>query len=89
MQCGQNAFGESFNGRLRDECLNAEWFRNLAEAKVEIGSWRRHYNEQRPHSRLGYQTLVEFRLAYERQQRQTMDQPAESRHSTSRAILTI
>jgi putative transposase len=85
----QNAFGESFNGRLRDECLNAEWFRNLAEAKVVIGSWRRHYNEQRPHSSLGYQTPLEFRLEYECQQRQTMDQPVQSRQSTSRAILTV
>ncbi|MCA1617215.1 MAG: IS3 family transposase [Acidobacteria bacterium] len=48
----ENAVGESFNGRLRDECLNVEWFSNLAEAKVVIESWRRHYNEERPHSSL-------------------------------------
>jgi len=60
----QNAFGESFNGRLRDECLNVEWFNNLAEAKVVVERWRRHYNEERPHSSLEYQTPVEFRLAY-------------------------
>ncbi len=60
----QNAFGESFNGRLRDECLNVEWFNNLAEAKVVVERWRRHYNEARPHSSLKYQTPVEFRLAY-------------------------
>lgn len=52
----QNAFDESFNGRLRDECLNAEWFGNPREAKVVIESWRRHYNEERPHSSLKYQT---------------------------------
>ncbi len=61
----QNARGESFNGRLRDECLNVEWFNSLREAKVVIESWRRHYNEERPHSSLKYQTPVEFRLAYQ------------------------
>jgi putative transposase len=40
----QNAYGESFNGRLRDECLMLEWFRNVAEAKVEIAMW--HYKGQ-------------------------------------------
>ncbi len=60
----QNAFGESFNGRLRDECLNVEWFNNLAEAKIVIEGWRRHYNEERPHSSLEYQTPTEFRLAH-------------------------
>ncbi len=60
----QNARGESFNGRLRDECLNVEWFNNLAEAKVVVERWRRHYNEERPHSSLEYQTPVEFRLAH-------------------------
>ncbi len=60
----QNAFGESFNGRLRDECLNVEWFNNIAEAKVVVEKWRRHYNEERPHSSLKYQTPVEFRLAH-------------------------
>ncbi|MBA3241146.1 MAG: IS3 family transposase [Acidobacteria bacterium] len=38
----QNAFGESFNGRLRDECLNVEWFRNPREAQIVVESWRRH-----------------------------------------------
>ncbi len=37
----QNPYGESFNGRLRDECLNMEWFRNVVEAKVVIEQWRR------------------------------------------------
>ncbi len=64
----QNARGESFNGRLRDECLNVEWFNNLREAKVVIESWRQHYNKERPHSRLKYQTPVEFRLAYQQSQ---------------------
>ena len=85
----QNAFGESFNGRLRDECLNIEWFRNLAEAKVVIGSWRRQYNEQRPHSSLGYQTPVEFRLAYELRQGETAGRSAEDWHSAQHAVLTV
>jgi hypothetical protein len=42
------------NGKLRDELLNAEVFHTLAEAKVLIEQWRRHYNTQRPHSSLGY-----------------------------------
>ena len=66
----QNAKAESFNGRLRDECLNMEWFRNLREAQVVIESWRHFYNEERPHSSLGYRTPVEFRHEYERQQQQ-------------------
>ena len=57
----QNGLNESFNGKLRDECLNLEWFRNRAEAKVVIEKWRKHYNEQRPHSSLGYKTPAQFR----------------------------
>jgi len=52
----QNGVTESFNGRLRDECLNMEWFRNRLEAKIVIEDWRRHYNQVRPHSSLGYLT---------------------------------
>jgi len=44
----QNAYIESFNGRLRDECLNKHWFLNLAHAQVLIAAWRREYNEERP-----------------------------------------
>jgi Integrase core domain len=51
---------ESFNGKFRDECLSLEWFRSRAEAKVVIETWRRHYNEVRPHSSLGYLTPAEF-----------------------------
>jgi putative transposase len=54
----QNGVTESFNGKFRDECL--EWFRSRAEAKVIIETWRRHYNEVRPHSSLGYLTPNEF-----------------------------
>ena len=47
-------FCESFNSKLRDELLNGEIFYSLAEAKVVIEGWRRHYNTKRPHSSLGY-----------------------------------
>jgi putative transposase len=56
----QNATNESFNDKFRDECLSLEWFRSRAEAAVLIEAWRKHYNEVRPHSSLGYQTPVEF-----------------------------
>lgn len=56
----QNAFVESFNGRLRDECLNEQWFLTLADARQAIEAWRREYNEVRPHSALGHQTPREF-----------------------------
>ena len=48
-----NAFVESFNGRLRDKCLNSHWFLSLADARAKIEAWRRDYNESRPHTALG------------------------------------
>ena len=56
----QNGRVESFNGRLRDECLNASWVLTLAEAKHKIEAWREEYNRERPHSSLDYQTPEEF-----------------------------
>ena len=56
----QNAYIESFNGKFRDECLNEHWFRNLRHAKNLIAAWRKDYNEQRPHSSIGYLTPAEF-----------------------------
>ena len=56
----QNGVAESFNGKFRDECLSLEWFRSRAEATVVIETWRRHYNEVRPHSSLGYLTPMAF-----------------------------
>lgn len=50
----ENGYNESFNGKLRDELLNTEIFYTLKEAQVLIEEWRRHYNEVRPHSALGY-----------------------------------
>jgi putative transposase len=56
----QNAYVESFNGRLRDECLNANWFTSLKDARQKIESWRQDYNHQRPHSSLNYLPPIEF-----------------------------
>jgi putative transposase len=56
----QNAHVESFHGKLRDECLRASWFANLFEARRKIAAWRREYNEERPHSSLGYLTPAAF-----------------------------
>src|SRR3984885_16362674 len=50
----ENGYNESFNGKLRDELLNRELFYSLAEARYLIECWRRHYNQIRPHSSLGY-----------------------------------
>jgi putative transposase len=60
----QNPYGESFNGRLRDECLNLEIFATRREAAVILETWRRQYNTQRPHSSLGYRTPQEFRAGW-------------------------
>ena len=56
----QNAYVESFNGRLRDECLNANWFTSLKDARQKIESWREDYNQYRPHSSLNYLSPIEF-----------------------------
>jgi len=55
-----NARVESFNGRLRQECLNANWFLSLDDAKAKIEAWRQEYNESRPHSALDWATPAEF-----------------------------
>lgn len=52
----ENGFNERFNGSLRDECLNLEYFNTLKEARVIIGEWVNEYNHIRPHSSLGYKT---------------------------------
>jgi putative transposase len=61
----QNGYGESFNGTLRDECLNLHVFASVAEAQVQVEAFRRHYNEERPHSRLGYRTPAEFKREWQ------------------------
>jgi putative transposase len=60
----QNAYGESFNGKFRDECLNMEVFYSLAEATTIVEMWRQSYNHERPHSSLAYQTPAEFAAAW-------------------------
>src|SRR5687767_995524 len=60
----QNGTDESFNGKLRDQHLSLQWFRNRADAKVSIEAWRRHYNEVRPHSSLGSLTPAEFKATH-------------------------
>ena len=56
----QNAFIESFNGKLRDELLNEAVFSSLAEARIMLDAWKHDYNTARPHSRLGWLTPSEF-----------------------------
>ena len=56
----QNAYVESFNGRLRDECLNEHWFTSLPQAQVIIEAWRREYNEERPKHALGGMTPAAY-----------------------------
>ncbi|WP_447781492.1 IS3 family transposase [Stenotrophomonas riyadhensis] len=56
----QNAYVESFNGRLRDECLNEHWFPTLLHARTSIESWRRDYNEERPKRALGGLTPAQY-----------------------------
>jgi len=59
----QNGFGESFNGKLRDECLNLELFTSLKEARVVIEDFRQEYNHRRPHSSLDYRPPAAFAAA--------------------------
>lgn len=55
-----NALVESFNGSLRDECLNVHWFLSLEDAQEKIEHWRQKYNQYRPHTSLNNQTPAEF-----------------------------
>ena len=55
-----NALVESFNGSLRDECLNVHWFLSLEDAQEKIEHWRQEYNQYRSHSSLNNQTPEEF-----------------------------
>jgi len=55
-----NAYCESFHGKLRDEFLNAHWFERLGQAQDRLEEWRKDYNEARPHSSLGDRTPAEF-----------------------------
>ncbi len=61
----ENAYIESFNGRLRQECLEENWFMSLEDAKMKIEAWRKDYNEHRPHSSLGDETPLRFAESWE------------------------
>ena len=75
----QNGATESFNGKFRDECLSLEWFRSRAEAKVVIETWRRHFNNVRPHSSLGYLTPAEFVAQVKKEEHDARPQQATGR----------
>ena len=62
----ENGFIESFNGRLRDECLNVEWFASLTDARQKLGKFREHYNHERPHSSLADRTPAAFAELHKR-----------------------
>jgi len=76
----ENGYVESFNARLRDELLDGEVFHTLAEARVLIERWRRHYNTERPHSSLGYQPPAPEVVPFGRRER-TRGEGAASRTS--------
>ncbi len=61
----QNGVNESFNGRLRDECLNMEWFYSLMDARGTIETYRQYYNEERPHGSLSYLSPAAFKKQWE------------------------
>ena len=60
----KNGFIESFHDKFCDECLQREWFQSILDAQVAIEDWRLHYNTERPHSSLGYQTPAQFAAQY-------------------------
>jgi putative transposase len=60
----ENAYAESFNGKLRDECLNENWFITISDARSRIEARRLDYNQVRPHSGLGNHTPSEFALRH-------------------------
>ena len=62
----ENGFIESFNGTLRDECLNVEWFVSLADARQKLAKFRQHYNHERPHSAMVDRTPAAFAQLHKR-----------------------
>jgi len=81
----QNAFIESFNSRLRDECLNEQVFVSLADARQRIEQWRVQYNRERPHSSLGYLTPEEFAASWRAAHDKQQELDAAPRPATGRA----
>jgi putative transposase len=80
----QNGFMESFNGKLRDECLNEHVFASLPEARRLIEEWRIDYNQVRPHSSLGYQTPDEFAADWQAAGEREHEPDAASEQATGR-----
>lgn len=79
----QNGFAESFHSRFRDECLDREWFHNVREARVLAESYRRYYNEERPHSSLNYMTPFEFGAQWRQERKvEQYQRPAAAAHTT-------
>jgi putative transposase len=75
----ENGFIESFNGRLRDECLNVEWFSSLDDAQPELAKFRAHYNQQRPHSALADRTPEAFAALHRGKASTLLRNPHETR----------
>ena len=69
----QNGKDERFNGTVRDECLNMQLFGSLIEARIRLEAFRQHYNSERPHSALAYQTPMAFKQAWNEAQKQQQD----------------
>ena len=95
----QNAFVESFNGRMRDELLNETLFTSLAHAREKIAAWADDYNTRRPHSSLGYATPAAFATELKKQgaaslriaggyAMQPLASPAQSRNNNDRTLMT-
>ncbi len=74
----QNAFIESFSGRLRDELLNETLFPSLHYARATLAAWRKDYNTERPHSRLDWQTPAAFAQTFAPQRGPTLRNPQSS-----------
>jgi len=69
----QNGKDERFNGTVRDECLNMQLFGSLLEARIRLEAFRQHYNSERPHSALAYQTPLAFKRAWNEAQNKQQD----------------
>ena len=69
----QNGKDERFNGTVRDECLNMQLFSSLIEAQIRLEAFRQHYNTERPHSALAYQTPLAFKQAWNEAQKKQQD----------------
>jgi len=86
----ENAHVESFHGRLREEGLNVSWFQNLFDARRKIAAWRKEYNQERPHSSLGYRTPEEFagRFAFSGRESRSGDLASGNPAGSLRSALT-